>query len=64
MRLKLFAKTKTSINWIFTIFIFLTTYFALVSPNFTLGETQTPQTLGEKTTHITLLFLEIGRAHV
>lgn len=57
MRLKLFAKTKTSINWIFTIFIFLTTYFALVSPNFTLGETQTPQTLGEKTTHITLLFL-------
>lgn len=57
MRLKLFVKTKMSINCLFTAFIFLTTYFALVSPNFTLGDTLTPQTLGEQTTRVTLLFL-------
>lgn len=57
MRLKLFNQAKTSINWIFSAFIFLTTYFALVSPNFTLGDTTTSQTIGERTTRVTLIFL-------
>ncbi|MCM2437067.1 hypothetical protein EFS54_06645 [Periweissella beninensis] len=43
----------------FGLFIGLTFYFALVSPNLTLGDTVTKQTIGDQTTWVTIVFLLI-----
>lgn len=45
------------IDYLFYFFIFISLYFALMSPNLTLGDTLTPQTLGEGTTWVTIVFL-------
>ena len=45
------------INCIFGGFIGLTLYFAVVSPNLTLGDTLTKQTIGDSTTWIVVAFL-------
>lgn len=42
---------------LFSFFVFLTLYFALVSPNLTLGDNVARQVIGEKTTWLSITFI-------
>lgn len=50
-------KILSILNGVFTTFMLITLYFAITSPNLTLGDTVSKQTIGESTTWVTVLFV-------